>query len=76
MIEQTKTFLDANMKGNARKVVKDRQKWNDRDEQAFGNPIDQSMEQDFDFEKNLALFNKKVWYLSIYNFCCLNVCLS
>lgn len=38
-----------------------RKKMNERDEQAFGTPIDQSLSQDFDFEKNLALFNKKVW---------------
>ncbi|XP_015520678.1 enhancer of mRNA-decapping protein 3 [Neodiprion pinetum] len=39
-----------------------RQRWQEKDEQAFGTPIDQSMEQDFDFEKNLALFNKEaVW---------------
>ncbi|XP_014212962.1 enhancer of mRNA-decapping protein 3 isoform X2 [Copidosoma floridanum] len=39
-----------------------RKKMSDRDEQAFGTPIDQSLNQDFDFEKNLALFNKEaVW---------------
>ncbi|XP_020709599.1 enhancer of mRNA-decapping protein 3 [Athalia rosae] len=39
-----------------------RQRWQERDEQAFGTPVDKSMEQDFDFEKNLALFNKEaVW---------------
>lgn len=32
----------------------------ERDEQAFGTPIDQSLHQEFDFEKNLALFNKEV----------------
>jgi len=31
----------------------------ERDEHTFGTPIDQ-LEQDFDFEKNLALFNKEV----------------
>lgn len=31
-----------------------------RDEHTFGTPIDQSLQQDFDFEKNLALFNKEV----------------
>lgn len=34
----------------------------ERDEHTFGTPIDQSLQQDFDFEKNLALFNKEaVW---------------
>ncbi|XP_066598209.1 enhancer of mRNA-decapping protein 3 [Prorops nasuta] len=33
-----------------------------RDEHTFGTPIDESLDQDFDFEKNLALFDKKaVW---------------
>ncbi|KAJ8678729.1 hypothetical protein QAD02_014516 [Eretmocerus hayati] len=39
-----------------------RKKMTDRDEQAFGTPIDQSLNQEFDFEKNLALFNKQaIW---------------
>ncbi|XP_003428062.1 enhancer of mRNA-decapping protein 3 [Nasonia vitripennis] len=39
-----------------------RKKMSERDEQAFGTPIDQSLHQEFDFEKNLALFNKEaVW---------------
>lgn len=37
-----------------------RKKMSERDEQAFGTPLDQSLHQDFDFEKNLALFNKEV----------------
>ncbi|CAB0039845.1 unnamed protein product [Trichogramma brassicae] len=37
-----------------------RKKMTDRDENTFGTPIDQSLHQDFDFEKNLALFNKEV----------------
>lgn len=46
-----------------------RQRWLERDEQAFGTPVDQSMEQDFDFEKNLALFNKEVTpFFSIHRF--------
>ncbi|KAL7293677.1 enhancer of mRNA-decapping protein 3 [Trichogramma pretiosum] len=36
-----------------------RKKMTDRDENTFGTPIDQSLHQDFDFEKNLALFNKE-----------------
>ncbi|XP_011299816.1 enhancer of mRNA-decapping protein 3 [Fopius arisanus] len=55
-----KTTIEANVKGNQRRSQ--RQKWQERDEQAFGTPIDQSLSQDFDFEKNLALFNKEaVW---------------
>ncbi|XP_043493284.1 enhancer of mRNA-decapping protein 3 [Polistes fuscatus] len=39
-----------------------RQRALERDEHTFGTPIDQSLSQDFDFEKNLALFNKEaVW---------------
>ncbi|XP_012522645.2 enhancer of mRNA-decapping protein 3 [Monomorium pharaonis] len=39
-----------------------RQRALERDEHTFGTPIDQSLQQDFDFEKNLALFNKEaVW---------------
>ncbi|XP_014471538.1 PREDICTED: enhancer of mRNA-decapping protein 3 isoform X2 [Dinoponera quadriceps] len=39
-----------------------RQRALERDEHTFGTPIDQSLNQDFDFEKNLALFNKEaVW---------------
>ncbi|KAH0948721.1 hypothetical protein HN011_009801 [Eciton burchellii] len=34
----------------------------EKDEHTFGTPIDQSLLQDFDFEKNLALFDKEaVW---------------
>ncbi|XP_043469235.1 enhancer of mRNA-decapping protein 3 [Leptopilina heterotoma] len=48
-------------KTNQRKLTH-RQRRNERDEQAFGTPIDQCLKQDFDFEKNLALFNKEaVW---------------
>ncbi|XP_012277398.1 enhancer of mRNA-decapping protein 3 isoform X2 [Orussus abietinus] len=39
-----------------------RQKRLERDEHTFGTPIDQSLSQDFDFEKNLALFDKEaIW---------------
>jgi len=37
-----------------------RQRWSEKDEACFGTPIDNILEQDFDFEKNLALFNKQV----------------
>ncbi|XP_034942378.1 enhancer of mRNA-decapping protein 3 [Chelonus insularis] len=52
---------EINTKFNQKRASQ-RQRWQERDEQAFGTPIDQSMNQDFDFEKNLALFNKEaVW---------------
>lgn len=51
---------------NQRKLTQ-RQKWIERDEQAFGTPIDQSLNQDFDFEKNLALFNKEAVWEEINN---------
>lgn len=41
---------------------KQRQRWTMRDEEAFGSPVDHHMPADFDFEKNLALFNKKAFY--------------
>lgn len=40
-----------------------RQRLSERDEACFGTPIDSILDQDFDFEKNLALFNKQVGYL-------------
>ncbi|XP_033221963.1 enhancer of mRNA-decapping protein 3 isoform X2 [Belonocnema kinseyi] len=44
------------------KKLSHRQRRIERDEQAFGTPIDKCLKQDFDFEKNLALFNKEaVW---------------
>lgn len=52
---------EINSKPNQRRNQNQRQKFQHaRDEQAFGTPIDQSLSQDFDFEKNLALFNKEV----------------
>lgn len=44
----------------AQKRLTHRQRALERDEHTFGTPIDQSLNQDFDFEKNLALFNKEV----------------
>lgn len=41
------------------KKLTHRQRALERDEHTFGTPIDQSLHQDFDFEKNLALFNKE-----------------
>lgn len=44
------------------KRLNHRQRALERDEHTFGTPIDQSLSQDFDFEKNLALFDKEaVW---------------
>ncbi|XP_046398528.1 enhancer of mRNA-decapping protein 3 [Ischnura elegans] len=47
--------------GNRTPSKKDRfrNRWTDRNEACFGNHIDNTMDQDFDFEKNLALFNKQ-----------------
>jgi hypothetical protein len=45
------------------KKDKFRQRWSEKDEACFGTPINNILEQDFDFEKNLALFNKQVSYL-------------
>ncbi|XP_063241371.1 enhancer of mRNA-decapping protein 3 [Bacillus rossius redtenbacheri] len=44
------------------KKDRNRQKLNERDEACFGTPIDNIPHQDFDFEKNLALFNKQAVY--------------
>lgn len=54
-----KMNAETNAKPNQKRISQ-RQRWQDRDEQAFGTPIDQSLNQDFDFETNLALFNKEV----------------
>ncbi|XP_053974429.1 enhancer of mRNA-decapping protein 3 [Hylaeus anthracinus] len=44
------------------KRLSHRQRALERDENTFGTPVDQYLNQDFDFEKNLALFNKEaVW---------------
>jgi hypothetical protein len=40
-----------------------RQRWSERDEACFGTPIESILDQDFDFEKNLALFNKQVGFM-------------
>lgn len=50
--------------GTPNKKEKSKGKWNKswKDEACFGSPLDQSISKDFDFEKNLALFNKQaVW---------------
>lgn len=38
-----------------------------KDEACFGSPLDQSISKDFDFEKNLALFNKQAIWDEINN---------
>ncbi|CAL7936515.1 unnamed protein product [Xylocopa violacea] len=54
-------FADAANKP-VQKRLSHRQRALERDEHTFGTPIDQSLNQDFDFEKNLALFDKEaVW---------------
>ena len=53
-----RTNVESNAKGQ--KQNSRRQRLQGRDELAFGTPIDQSLNQDFDFETNLALFNKEV----------------
>lgn len=43
------------------KREKNKGKWTKgwKDEECFGSPLDQNISKDFDFEKNLALFNKQ-----------------
>lgn len=54
-----KNGTEPNVKLNQKRAPQ-RQRWQEKDEQAFGTPIDESLNQDFDFETNLALFNKEV----------------
>lgn len=52
-------YLDGNRSPN--KKDRQRQRWIDRDEAAFGSPISNDvLLEEFDFEKNLALFDKQV----------------
>ncbi|XP_067015635.1 enhancer of mRNA-decapping protein 3 isoform X2 [Anabrus simplex] len=53
--------------GNRTPSKKDRQrhKWSEKDEACFGTPIDNIIHHEFDFEKNLALFNKQAVYEEI-----------
>ncbi|XP_070151800.1 enhancer of mRNA-decapping protein 3 [Polyergus mexicanus] len=67
-VEQTPNGKIASVENNASnnksisKRLTHKQRALERDEHTFGTPIDQSLQQDFDFEKNLALFNKEaVW---------------
>lgn len=44
-----------------------RHRWNEKDEACFGTPINHDQfTKEFDFEKNLALFNKQVGDIYIY----------
>ncbi|PNF24120.1 hypothetical protein B7P43_G03248 [Cryptotermes secundus] len=56
----TPTVCDVNRTPSKKDRV--RQRWSERDEACFGTPIDSILDQDFDFEKNLALFNKQAVY--------------
>jgi len=64
VLYQCNNFVAAeNNASNSKSVSKrltHKQRALERDEHTFGTPIDQSLQQDFDFEKNLALFNKEV----------------
>ncbi|XP_075215897.1 enhancer of mRNA-decapping protein 3 [Lycorma delicatula] len=51
---------EANRTPNKKERMK--QRWSERDEACFGEPINDIIKKDFDFEKNLALFNKKAIY--------------
>lgn len=55
--------------GTPNKREKSKGKWSKswRDEACFGSPIDQSINKDFDFEKNLALFDKQAIWDEINN---------
>lgn len=63
-IEQKYTSGDmsSSYKNNTpNKREKNKSKWTKgwKDEECFGSPLDQNICKDFDFEKNLALFNKQ-----------------
>jgi|GEM_PF-6597445 len=47
------------LESEAQRKEKQRQRWLNRDEEAFGTPVDTFQQPDFDFEGNLALFDKK-----------------
>lgn len=55
--------------GTPNKKEKGKGKWGRswKDEACFGSPLDQSISKDFDFEKNLALFNKQAIWDEINN---------
>lgn len=53
---------DINRTPNKKERPKQRWRKGERDEECFGEPINDILKKDFDFEKNLALFNKKAVY--------------
>lgn len=54
--------------GTPSKKERSRGKWmKGRDEACFGSPLDPSISKDFDFEKNLALFDKQAVFDEINN---------
>lgn len=61
-IEVKHNVGDSSYKNNTpSKREKNKGKWTKgwKDEECFGSPLDQNISKDFDFEKNLALFNKQ-----------------
>lgn len=64
-IQVKHTSNDANFKSvTPNKKERNKNKWNKgwKDEACFGSPLDDAIKKEFDFEKNLALFNKQaVW---------------
>ncbi|KAG8223806.1 hypothetical protein J437_LFUL001404 [Ladona fulva] len=60
-VEESLSRHHAVPEGNRTPSKKDRfrNRWTDKNEACFGTHIDTSMDQEFDFEKNLALFNKQ-----------------
>lgn len=63
------TNVQHHKNGTPNKKEKGKGKWGRswKDEACFGSPLDQSISKDFDFEKNLALFNKQAIWDEINN---------
>lgn len=61
--------LNSFKNGTPSKKEKSRGKWTKtwKDEACFGSPLDSSITKDFDFEKNLALFDKQAVFDEINN---------
>lgn len=68
-IEQKHGEAHHHKNGTPNKKEKGKGKWGRswKDEACFGSPLDQSISKDFDFEKNLALFNKQAIWDEINN---------
>lgn len=68
-IEQKSGDTHQHKNGTPNKKEKGKTKWGRswKDEACFGSPLDQSISKDFDFEKNLALFNKQAIWDEINN---------